>query len=252
MGVAMINPTFGGGSVISASRSTPPTSGTTYVPDASGYLSSVDPRDVGLLLEAGFVFAGAAHRRVTIPAPVAAAAAVTVASTSLVAGASLSIAAQPDVPRQLQIVVNAGSLTLVAGCNLAMNYNANDGTTQTDNLSFGGLAAAGTQTLTTTKGVEHLISAVPTVLSAGAATNAGVQIGTNGTLALPVDTGFASTQFKVTKETKVTPTNGTLGLVVPADESIGTVTAAGALIAPTTAPDGTHDFCFDYSYAYPG
>lgn len=250
--VNMINPNWGGGTINTGSRSTPPTSGSSYTPDASGYVANVAASDIGIFLNSGFSFAARAHRQYNSPgAPAAASAAVTVASTSLSAG-SLSIAAQPDVPRQLQVVVGAGSLTLSAGGNLALTYSANDGTTQTDNLAYGGIASSATETLTTTKGVEHLTSVVNSAVPAAAAANSYLFIGTNGVLGLPVDTGFASTQFSVNKETKITATAGTLGLSVPADETVGTVTASGALVAPTTAPDGTHQFSFEYSYAYPG
>lgn len=242
MAVKMIVPAGISGSVYGRS-------GLTYTVASDGTISNVNYADVGPLLEAGFLFAISRHNQWNVPTPVAASAAVTVASTSLSAGNTLTIAAQPDVPRQLQAVINSGSATLSAGGNLQMVYTANDGTTQTDNLAFGGIAATSTQTLTTTKGVEHLTSAEVTVAPSGAAANAGVQIGTNGVLALPVDPGFVD--FTVTKETKVTPTNGTLGLSVPADETVGTVTASGALIAPTQAPDGTHSFSFGYSYTFP-
>jgi hypothetical protein len=199
-------------------------------------------------MNAGFQWAVTVHRGYNTPgAPATANASVTVASTNLTAG-SLTIAAQPDVSRQLAVVVNPGTSTLTAGT-VTMTYAANDGTTQTDVLAFGPTAV--NQTLNTTKGVEHLTSAVVGTPTYGSgAGNGGIIVGTNATLALPVDPGFVD--FAVTKETVVTPTAGTLGLSVPADETIGTVTASGGLVAPTTAPNGSKQFQFDYSYVYPG
>jgi hypothetical protein len=69
---------------------------------------------------------------------------------------------------------------------------------------------------------------------------------------LPVDSGFAPPTFSVTKETKITPIAGALGLSVPSDETVGTVTAAGALVSPTTAPNGSGSLNFCYSNAFPG
>ena len=96
----------------------------------------------------------------------------------------------------------------------------------------------------------HLTSAVVSGVPAAAAANAGIQVGTNATVAVPVDPGFVD--FTVLKETKITPTAGTLGLTVPADETIGTVNSTGAMITPTQAPDGTHALSFEYTYVFPG
>jgi hypothetical protein len=240
MSIKLIAPAGVGGVVMGRS-------GTNYTIGSDGTISGVSFLDVDALMNDGFQWAVTAQRVYSTPgAPAIAAAAVTVASTGFSNG-TLSIAAQPDVPRQLQAVVNAGAASLVAG-QLALTYTANDSTTQTDTLNFGGIASSGTATLQTSKGVVHLTSAVVSGVSGGS--SPGVQVGTNGTIAVPVDPGFVD--FAVIKETKLTPTAGTLGLMVPADETIGTVTAAGALIAPTQAPDGTHQLSFGYTYTFPG
>jgi hypothetical protein len=226
-------------------------SGTTYTIASDGTISSVSPLDVDALINDGFLFAIPRHNTAVIPAPVAASAGVTVASVALANG-TLTVAAQPDVPRQLQIIVNPGTTAISAG-NLAMTYTANDGTAQVDNFSMvmAAGAAAGTivTTLSTSKGVEHLASAVVTAMSGG--TSPAIQIGTNNYLALPVDPGFVD--FAVTSEKKITPTAGTLGLSVPADNTVSTVAiSAGALYTPTTVPDGTHSLSIGYNYTYPG
>jgi hypothetical protein len=225
-------------------------SGQNYVIGADGTISNVNALDVTALMNVGFQWAVTARKSYTTPgAPLAASAAVTVTSTALANG-TLAVAAQPDQPRQLQVLINSGSLTLSAGALASLTYTANDGTTQTDVLAPAGLAATSIATLTTTKGVLHLTGAVVSGVPAAAAANAGIQVGTNATLAVPVDPGFVD--FQVLKETKITPTAGTLGLTVPADETIGTVNSTGAMIAPTQAPDGTHALSFEYTYVFPG
>jgi hypothetical protein len=237
---------------ITASRATPPATGATYIPDASGYVANVDVRDIDLMEKAGYQIAAKAHRVYTCYMPAAASQAVTVASVALSNG-TLTIAAQPDVARQLQVIINPGTTAITAG-NLAITYLANDGTAaQVDNFSMimaaGGAAGTITATFKTTKGVEKLTAAVVTAMAGG--TSPAIQVGTNAVIALPVDPGFASTQFSVNSEKKVTAV-ATTATQIPVDEAVGTVTAAGALIAPTTAPNAATGYVFTYTYAYPG
>lgn len=237
--VKLFAPASAGGSIQT------PNSGVVFV--ASDGTVSVQAQDVAALIAAGFQFAVTAHRQYNTPGAPAIASANNIVSSVALSTGSLTIAAQPDVARQLAVVVNSGTVSLSSGL-VTLVYAANDGTTVTDSLGFATIVANNQQTLTTSKGVEHLISATTSAVVGGA--SPGVQIGTNATLALPVDPRFVD--FAVTKETKVTPTAGTLGLSVPADETVGTVTASGGLIAPTTAPNGTTQLSFGYSYTYPG
>ena len=79
----------------------------------------------------------------------------------------------------------------------------------------------------------------------------GIQCGTNNYIAVPVPPRFVD--FAVTSEKKITPTNGTLGLTVPADDTVPTtVIAAGGLVTPTTVPDGTHQLSLGYNVTFPG
>ncbi len=223
--------------------------GTYFV--ASDGTVTVNAADAASLVALGFEFAVTDHRTYnTLGAPVALSATVTVASTSLTVG-SLTIAAQPDVPRQLQAVIFPGSAAITAGT-LTLVYTANDGTTQTDALAIVaaslGVGTAG-QTLTTTKGVERLASVTVAGLTGGV--SPGIQIGTNNYIGVPVPPRFVD--FAVTSEKKMTPTAGTLGLTVPSDDAVPTLLiAAGALVTPTTVPDGTHQLSIGYNVTYPG
>jgi hypothetical protein len=223
----------------------------TYTVASDGTVT-VNAADVQYLVSLGFEYAVTEHNFYTWPgAPVAASNTVTVSSTSLTVG-TLTIAAQPDVPRQLQTIVYPGTSAITAGT-LTYVYSANDGTTQTDSFSLTGMASqtAGSAgaTLSTTKGVERLTSITIAGLTGG--TTPGVAVGTNGYLAVPVAPRFVD--FVVTAEKKVTPTAGTLGLSVPSDDTVPTaLITSGALISTTTAPDGTHQLSVGYTYVYPG
>lgn len=204
-----------------------------YTVGADGTVT-VDPSDVPALLRAGYVYVTNAFRWVDLfKGVVAASAALLVASAALSNG-SKAVAAQPDVPRQGQAIVIPGTTAITAG-SLTLTYIANDGTVVADALDLT-TALSTTKTLTTSKGLVHLTSAVVAGLVGG--TSPTYQVGTNNTLALPVDPGFQG--FAVVKAN-----------VDGADEAVGTVTASGGLISPTTAPNATHTYSFGYTYLSP-
>jgi len=241
--VKMFAPPAGGGAIQTQF------SGTVYV--GTDGTVTVNAQDVPTMVALGYQFAVAGHNFWSTPgAPVAASATVTVSSAALSNG-TLTIAAQPDVPRQLAAVVFPGTLNITAGT-LTYTYQANDGTVQVDVLSLVmGSQAAGTAggTLNTTKGVERLISAVVAGLSGGA--SPGIQVGTNNYLGVPVPPRFVD--FALVSEKKTTPTTGSLGLTVGSDDTVSTnLISTGALVSPTTAPDGTHWISFGYTFNSPG
>lgn len=221
-------------------------SGNSYTANSLGVISALSS-DANDLENGGCTFAISRHALYTTPgAPAALNAAVTVSSVAFSNG-TLTIAAQPDVPRQLAIIINNPSTSTITAGLLTLTYLANDGTTQTDLISAAG--QAGTLTLNTSKGVEHVVTNGAIVTGVAGGTSPGIQIGTNNYLAVPLEPGFSS--WAVTKETKITPTNGTLGLSVPADETVSTLTTSNGLISPTQAPDGTHGLSFLYGYTMP-
>jgi hypothetical protein len=234
--VKLFAPTYAGGTIQTAN------SGNVFV--AADGTVTVNASDVSDLLKLGFTFVVTAHRVWNTPGAPAAPVVAGIVSSVGFSNGTLTIAAQPDVPRQLAIIVTAYS-SLTAGA-LALVYNDNQGGITTDTFTFAG-QATGPATVTTTKGVEHLTSATVSAVSGG--TSPGVQIGTNGYIALPMDP--RAVDFAGTKETKITPTVGSLGLSVPADETVSTLTTTNGLISPTQAVDGTHQFSFGYNYNYP-
>lgn len=236
--VTMFAPTGSGGSIQTDN------SGVVFV--KSDGTVSVSPLDVNTLAKLGFKIAAVTHRVYTTPCPPGVASAtVTVASVSVSAGSTtLTIAAQPIVPRQLQAVIDPGTLAITAG-NLVLTYTGNDGQTHVDTLSL--VTAVSTLvTVATSFGVEHLTSAIISGLVGGVGWLRG--IGTNTALALPLDSQFAS--LSVTKETLIS-TAQTTAVSSGVDETVGSITSSNGLIIPTTVPNVSQNLSFGFNFYTP-
>lgn len=202
--------------------------GVVQVP-ANGIIS-VDPRDVSDLLRLGCTIVANKAKMQAIAAPLTASSSRLFASAALSAG-TLAIAAQVDVARQVQAVVNPGTLAITNGV-LSLTYVANDGTTQTDNLNL--VTAASTNvTVKSTKGVQQMVKQVVTAVTGGV--TPGIQIGINAYLAVPVDPGAGN--FAEVAEYLDGLSVATMGTAAP-----------NGLITPATAPNGTHNYVFGYTY----
>ena len=235
--VTMFAPAGSGGSVQTDN------SGTVFV--ASNGTVSISPLDVPTFQKLGFKIATTRHAVYTTPAiPGVALATETVTSVSLANG-TLTIAAQPVVPRPLQAVIDPGAAAITAGV-LTLTYTGNDGQTHVDALSVV-VALASVLTIQTSYGVEHLTSAIVTGLVGGSSPKVR-GVGTNPTLALPVDGQFAS--LTVTKETIISTTI-TTGITTGVDETVGSVLPSMGCIIPTTAPNASQLLSFGYNYLAP-
>jgi len=204
----------------------------TYIIGPSG-LVTVDSRDVSRLLALGMAYITGRSNYQQVPTPRGATAARIVASVNMANG-TLTIANQPDTPRQLAVRVDPSSVAITGGL-CTITYPANDGTTQVDALSLA-TPANTVLTINTSKGAMRVTSAVVSGLAGGATPK--IEIADTNFLALPVDQGFAN--FALLKEN-----------VGGADEALGTVNASAAAVSPTTAPNGTNIYGFGYSYAAP-
>lgn len=159
-----------------------------------------------------------------IIAPRAASAGRVVASTSLANG-TLSIANQPDTPRQLVAVFDPGTVAISAG-DLALTYVANDGTTQVDHISP--VTPASTiKSTTTSKGVVSLTSAIVTALAGGASPL--VQVNDTNSLSMIVPPYFSG--FALTRAFADGVVNGTTA-----------VASSAASYTPSTTPNATHTY----------
>jgi hypothetical protein len=212
--------------------------GNTYTAAASGFISNVAPGDVSALIAAGCRFSNLRIDWLGPFVPLAAAANRIVTSVAAANG-GLTIAAQPDVPRPLAIVLTPGAAAVTAG-SLAVVYNNQQGVAITDTFSL--VTGSGVNlTLNTTQGASHVTSAAITAFAGGSSPT--IVIGTTASITLPLPGVFAN--LTVWKEN-----------VDNADETVGTLTTTGSVaastltanIATTTAPNATHSFTFGVAY----
>lgn len=204
-------------------------SGNIVVP-ANG-LITVDVRDVVALLSLGCSYVNARVESAAFGACRLGTAGRIVASTALANG-TLTIANQPDVPRQCSIRIDPGAGTITAG-SAVMTYTANDGTTTADTVA---LAASAVFTSTSTKGVLVMSSVVVSALAGGSSPK--VEVTDTNSLSMTVDVGYQN--FAVVK-----------AITNTANDVIGTVATAAASVIPNTAPNGTNTYSFQYSYIMP-
>lgn len=205
-----------------------------YGPAADGTYV-IDSRDLFAALRAGAALLIKSVQSYTLPGtPIAATAGAYIASVTL-SNATLTIAAQPDVPRQAQFILGNGTGPITAG-SIAVTYFANDGTTQVDTISAV-LGASASSTFNTSKGVSHFTSVIASGIVGG--TSPFIYAGPTSVLTLPVAPG--ATDFAVQKEN-----------VSGVDEAVGTLTT-GTLggITPTSVPNGTRTYSFLYSFFGP-
>lgn len=176
------------------------------------------------------VFGPVVHTdHVRYEAPIAADLVTNVADVLLANGA-LTIAAQPDFPRKLQVRITDANSSITAGTVTLVGVGVR-GQAITQVIPLAG----GTRTVTTDDAFATLTSATVAGLAGhGAGDNIG--IGPSAALGLPVPQGTtAVTVFKSN--------------VSNANEAIGTVDSVAGTIIPTSAPNGTrtYDFWFRYS-----
>jgi len=195
---------------------------------------TVDVRDAPFLLAAGAAYINTVSRYFGVPvAPAAATAGRLVASTALANG-TLSIAHQPDVPRQGVLRIDPGTSAITAG-SVTTSYTANDGTATVDTVSA---VMPGTTVVSsiTSKGILVLSSVVVAGIVGGASPL--VQLNDTNSLSVPVDPGF----------TDFAPV---LGLLDGAAHGQSAVASSAASFTPSTAPNGTHTFGMYYNCTVP-
>lgn len=211
-----------------------PGGSTARIPVPANGQITVPTQDAPVYIAAGAKYTSTnARSQVLSAAPRAGSAGRIVASVALANG-TLTIANQPDVPRQLAVRVDTGTSAITAG-NLALTYLANDGTTQVDNISP--VAPASTLlTTSTSKGVVSLTSAIVTALAGGASPK--VQINDTNSLSVQVDPNFSGVMFNQT-------------VADGAAEGQVAVDSSSASWTPSTTPNGTHTYGAVYSFIAP-
>lgn len=171
---------------------------------------------------------GAGHVRYTAPI---AAELVSVVNAVEPADGTLTIAAQPDFPRKLQVRIVDTDESIETGTITLVGVGAR-GQAVTQEIPLTG----GTQTVITDEAFATLTSATVADLT-GTVTGDTVGIGVGAALGLPAP---------------MTPTPGTFVVYKSnadeADEAVGTVDADAGTIIPTTVPDGAVNFDFWFNY----
>lgn len=209
-----------------------PGGSTPRIPIPANGQITVPAIDVGSYLAAGARLVRNITRQGSPPvAPRAASAGRIVASAALSNG-TLTIANQPDVPRQLAVRVDPGTVALTGG-NVALTYTANDGTTQVDNISAATPASTPATTLTS-KGVQSLTSAIVTGVAGGASPK--VQVNDTNSISMLVDANY--TNFTLLSTDADGAADGTVA-----------VASSAASYTPSTAPNGTHTYSASYGYS---
>ena len=204
-------------------------SGTLYEPDAYGRIN-VQPGDVGPLIDAGSAFPAFVNNRSYNAGAAAAAAAGLVFATGALVNGAAAIAAQPDVPRPLAYIITPGAAAITAGT-LTLVYWGNDGQEHTEVVSLVTPASVAKH-YTTLFGVALLVSQTVAALAGGSSPT--LEGGSTASLALPMSPNGA-------------PVSVYLEATDGADNAVSPYNAANGVIAPATAPNGTHTFDWDYT-----
>jgi hypothetical protein len=203
-------------------------------PQASDGSYTVDPRDAVTLLGQGFGYVKQATRSYTLPlAPGAATVGQIVASGALSNG-SVSVTHQPDTMRPVNVEVGTGTTAITAGT-VAVTYIGNDGVSGTDTLSL--VCALSTST---TQGLSRGVQTISAITVAGVVggTSPWFRMSTTAAVSVPVDPG--TIDFSVTREYDA-------GATI----AVGTLAVALGSITPTTAPNATVTYAFNYEFVAP-
>ena len=159
---------------------------------------------------------------------------ISIKAAATPANGAITIAAQPDFPRKLQIriVIGTTTTTAITAGTLTLVGTSPQGQTVTEVISLIQNASA---TLQTANAYAHLTSGVVAAYAAnGSGTGNTLGIGVSAQLGLPLPAGF--TNLNVFKEN-----------VDNADEAVGTVDYVAGTVSPTTAPNATHNYDFYYA-----
>jgi hypothetical protein len=159
---------------------------------------------------------------------------ISIKAAATPANGAITIAAQPDYPRKLQVRVvlgTPGTTNITAGTLTLVGTNA-AGQTVTEVVS---LVTAVTVTLQSANAYAQLTSGtVAGYVASGSGTGNTLGLGVSAQLGLPLPAGFSV--LNVFKEN-----------VDNANEAVGTIDYVAGTVSPTTAPNASHNFDFWYS-----
>lgn len=161
---------------------------------------------------------------------------VTIVADVAVGDGALTVAAQPDVPRKLQVRKTDADSSYSATLTIVGKGPAGEAVTEVVSL----LAADGTHTYTTSNAFSKVTSATVS-LTTGNGGSDHISIGVAAALGLPIPSGAGS--VAVYKEAV-----GATIASTPVDEAAGTVDGTARTVTPTTAANGTKALHFWFNY----
>lgn len=209
----------------------------TYVPSIVDGFYTVDVRDVPQLLSDGLTHLRAAGEFVTILAPRAASAGRIVASAALSSG-SLTIANQPDVARQINVILgNQGSPALGTG-SVSITYTASDSQSRTEVFTFGTVPQSGSVTLNLSRPAVQIATGI--VSGIGGGTSPFVRVDDTNLLGLVSDNN--GNGFHIDAEWDDSAKQASPGTLQ---------TGCLGAVSVVTTPNGTHNFSFQYGFLAP-
>ena len=178
---------------------------------------------------------------------------ISVKAAATPSNGTITIAAQPDYPRKLQIRIVIGTTTTTAITAGTLTLVGTDvhGNTITEVVS---LIAATSVTLQSFNAYAHLTSGtVAAYAASGSGTGNTLGIGVSAQLGLPCAPGSPLAGGTNGVTSVANTSGGVSGLTVfkanvdAADEAVGTVDGAAGTISPTTAPNASHNYFFFYT-----
>ena len=178
----------------------------------------------------------------TVLAPAAASLNTLAAASDLFTWGALTLIAQPDYPRKIQIRLTKTSGQCAQGTLHLVGQDIN-GEALSEYVS---MVTSATVTLTSKYAYAHLTSATVYQTEDFFAHSYTISLGLAPALALPVVSGYSA----LTVNTETVASSATDTWTV-ARETVGTVDTVAGTISPTTAPNGSKHFTFNFTYTAP-
>jgi len=156
-----------------------------------------------------------------------------------IADGALVVAAQPDVPRKLNVIITDADSSVSAGTVALVGVGAR-GQALSQVINLKAAVGANSRTVVTT-------DAYATLTSATVAASAGVGAGDNIAIGQATALGLPGMQVPA-------PTAASYAVfkacVAGAPETVGTVDSTAGTIIPTTLPDGSRDYDFWWTHTF--
>lgn len=208
----------------------------TYQAAADGSFT-VDARDVPSLLTRGMAYVKQTSRAFALPLAPAAASVGGLLASGALSNASVSVTAQPDTMRPVNFEWGTGTTAITAG-QAAITYTGNDGVVGTDIIPLA-TALSTANTVALSRGVTSIAAGGIVISGLVGGTSPWRRVSTTAGLSVPVDP--SAVDFSVTREYDA-------GATIAVGALISTVLGS---ITPTTAPNATVTYSFNYAYLSP-